>query len=253
MTRKQRRPRRLWLIVGVPVLVLALLYAGGRILTPAGPMPEALAALQPDDRVQVTAEDWFVFSPAESRAATGFIYYPGGRVDARAYAPYARDIAAEGYLTVVVPMPLALAVLAPNRAAEVMAAFPEIESWVVGGHSLGGAMAAQFAAGQVDKLAGLALIASYPAESNDLSGRDDLAAVSIYGSADGLAEPETVEASRVRLPQTAQFIRIEGGNHAQFGWYGPQAGDNPASISHEAQQNQTVEAVLKLLADVAAR
>lgn len=246
MDRGKHKSRRLWLAV----LVLALVWAGGRILTPAGPMPEALEALRSDGRVRVSTDAWLVFSPVESRAATGFIYYPGGRVDARAYAPSARAIAEQGYLSVIVPMPLALAVLAPNRAADVMAAFPEIESWVIGGHSLGGAMAAQFAAGQVDKLAGLVLIASYPAENNDLSGRDDLAVIFIYGSVDGLAEPETVEASRARLPRAAEFVRIEGGNHAQFGWYGQQAGDDAATISREAQQAHTTAAVLSVLAEV---
>lgn len=253
----RRSSRRRWLLVLLPILVLGLVYAGSRILIPTAPMPEALAALQSDDQVRVTADNWLVFSPADARPAAGVIIYPGGRVDARAYAPYARAIAQEGYLSVVVPMPLALAVLAPDRAADVMTAFPDVEAWAVGGHSLGGVMAAQFAAqpaaGQGGKLAGLVLIAAYPADNADLSDRDDLAVVSIYGSADGLAEPATVEAARARLPQGTRFVRLEGGNHAQFGWYGPQAGDNAATISHAAQQAQTVEAILALLADIAAR
>ena len=72
------------------------------------------------------------------------IFYPGGRVDPRSYAPAARAIAAQGYLAVITPMPLNLAVFTPGRAAQVIAAYPEIHTWAIGGHSLGGAMAANF-------------------------------------------------------------------------------------------------------------
>jgi hypothetical protein len=93
----------------------------------ASPMPKALVALQSDAQVQVEAEGWLIFRPVGGEPAVGLILYPGGRVDPRAYAPPARAIAAEGYLVVMVPMPLNLAFFGPDRAAEVMAAFPEVE------------------------------------------------------------------------------------------------------------------------------
>ena len=96
---------------------------------------------------------------------------------------------------------------------------------------------------------GLVLWASYPAESNDLSARD-VAVVSVYGSRDGLATPEKVTASEDLLPPETRWVEIEGGNHAQFGWYGAQNGDNPATISREAQTRQVVEATVELLANL---
>jgi dienelactone hydrolase len=183
-----------------------------------------------------------------SEPSAGLILYPGGRVDLRSYAPTAREIAAQGYLVVVVPMPLNLAFFAPDRAAEVIAAFPEVDRWAIGGHSLGGAMAARFAHRYPSTVHGLVLWASYPAASDDLSARGDLAVASIYGTLDGLATEDEIAASRPLLPPDTRWVAIEGGNHAQFGWYGPQRGDNPATISREAQQQETIAGTLALLA-----
>jgi hypothetical protein len=217
--------------------------------TGPSPMPEALAALESDSRVQVQTEPWLVFRSAGQEPTTGLILYPGGRVDPRAYAPTARAIAEDGYLVAIVPMPLNLAVFAPGRAAEVMDAFPQVEHWALGGHSLGGSMAANFAYRNPNSARGLALWASYPASSDDLSA-GDLAVTSIYGTLDGLATVDKIDASRPLLPPDTQWAAIDGGNHAQFGWYGPQGGDNPATISREEQQAQIAAATLDLLAQL---
>ena len=239
-----RLKRWWWLLLLLPILGLAaiVIWAG----TGPGPMPEALAALESDAGVLVETAPWLVFRPANQDPSIGLILYPGGRVDPRAYAPTARALAEEGYLVVIVPMPLNLAVLAPGRAAEVMAAFPGIESWAVGGHSLGGAMAANYAHSNPEAARGLVLWAAYPAASDDLSGYQ-LAASSIYGTRDGLATPDKIDASRPLLPPDTQWTAVEGGNHAQFGWYGPQSGDDEATISREEQQAKIVAATLQLL------
>lgn len=240
----QRLKKLWWVVPAVLVVVVAsfVLWASAA----ADPMPQALAALESDGQVAVATEPWLVFRPADREPAAGLILYPGGRVDARAYAPLARAIAAEGYLVVVVPMPLNLAFFAPGRAAEVVDAFPDVEQWAVGGHSLGGAMAANFVAGNPGLVDGLVLWAAYPAGGDDLSGAQ-LAVASVYGTRDGLATLEEIEASRPLLPADTMWTEIEGGNHAQFGWYGPQSGDNEATISREEQQAQVVAATAQLL------
>ena len=237
------------------VLLVPALGLGGFVVwaerTPP-PMPEALVALESDSAVEVTTGRWLVFAPAAAEnPEVGLILYPGGRVDARSYAPAARHIAANGYLVVLVPMPLNLAVFAPDAASEVMAAFPEIGRWAIGGHSLGGAMAARYVYGHTSEVQGLVLWAAYPDARNDLSD-NDLAVTSIYATLDGLATPEKIEASRSLLPSATQWVAIKGGNHAQFGWYGPQSGDNPASVSREKQQEQIVAATLLLLESLGA-
>ncbi len=230
----------------IVVLLLAIgVFAAWALNVPA-PQAEALAALQSDAAVTVVQGEWLVFAPVGEAPAAGLIFYPGGRVDPRAYAPAARAIAAEGYRVAIVPMPLNLAVLAPGRAAEVMAAYPEVAAWAVGGHSLGGAMAANFAAAQPEAVRGLVLWAAYPAASDDLSA-SDLAVVSVYGTEDGVASAADVLAAAERLPADTRWVPLEGGNHAQFGWYGPQGGDDAASLSHADQQAQAVAATVALL------
>lgn len=240
--------RKTWRIVLIFLAILILASIGFVIWgsTPAQPMPQALAALQPDAQVTVSTTPWLTFSPASKQPDTGFIIYPGGRVDYRAYAPAARLIAARGYLVVIVPMPLNLAVFNPGAASAVITANPQITRWAVGGHSLGGAMAANFAKNHPGAVQGLVLWASYPAGSDDLSA-SALKVVSISGSLDGLSTVEKVNASRPLLPPSTTWVQIAGGNHAQFGWYGDQAGDNPASISRENQLEQMVNATIRLL------
>jgi pimeloyl-ACP methyl ester carboxylesterase len=243
--------RKYWWLL---LLVMPLLAAGGFVMWASGasaPMPEALANLQSDSQVTVENGPWLVFRPVAPPPAAGLIFYPGGKVDYRAYAPAMRAIAAGGYTVVIVPMPLNLAVFAPERAADVMAALPEVRQWAVGGHSLGGSMAAHFAYAHPAAVQGLVLWASYPASNENLSSRN-LAVVSISGTLDGLATPAKIDASRTLLPATTRWVPIAGGDHAQFGWYGPQAGDNPATISREDQQQQIVAATLELLKSLAA-
>jgi hypothetical protein len=236
-----------WLLLIVPA-ALALMALGFVIWASDSlqPMPEALAALESDGQVQVLTEPWLEFRPLNGSPSTGVIFYPGGKVDPRSYAPPMHQIAAQGYLAVIVPMPLNLAVLAPGKASQVMAAYPEIKHWVIGGHSLGGSMAAHFAKQNPTLEDGLYFWAAYPASSDDLS-QQDINVVSISGSLDGLATEEKIDASRVYLPADTIWIPIAGGNHAQFGWYGDQPGDNPAEISREEQQQIAIQAVLDFL------
>jgi hypothetical protein len=245
------RMRRRYKIV-LSVLIVLVVSVSGFIVwaeTPLGPMPEALEALESDSSVTVTKGRWLVFMPAQDGAETGFIVYPGGRVDYRSYAPVARGIAAEGYLVVIVRMPLNLAVFGNGAASDVMSAFPEVGAWAVGGHSLGGSMAVRFVYRNPFAVEGLVLWASYPASGDDLSDRD-IAVATIYGTKDGLATHDKIERSLGLLPPDALIIGIEGGNHAQFGSYGPQAGDNEALITREQQQMEIIKATVQLLREI---
>lgn len=238
--------RRWWLLlILIPLLVLSGFVIWAE--TPLGPMPEAVAALNSDNQVQVETEPWLIFQPTTGEPDTGLIFYPGGRTDPRSYAPAARAIAAQGYLVVIVPMPLNLAVFGVEQASEVMDAYPQIEHWVIGGHSLGGAMAAAFANRQPQAVEGLVFWAAYPSSSDDLS-KSDLKVLSLFGTQDGLTTGNKVDASRALLPSTTSFTPIEGGNHAQFGYYGSQPGDGEATISRESQQDVAVNATVQMLA-----
>lgn len=208
---------------------------------------QALEAMKSDDKVQVTGEDPLYFYPIDrTENQTGIIFYPGGKVEYESYAPLMRQIAEEGYATFLLDVPFGLAVFDINAAEKIMAANPDISEWYVAGHSLGGSMAAIYAEGANEQLSGLILLAAY--STADLSGTD-LNVLSIYGSEDGVLNTESVQENRSLLPDNHKEIIIEGGNHAQFGNYGEQAGDGDATVSTEEQQKLTVEAITDLLAE----
>ena len=233
------------ILVGV-VAVFAWAQLGGQ----SDALPGAETALASDDDVKVELEPWITLSPSD-RASTGFILYPGARVDPAAYAPSARAIADQGYLTVIVPMPFGIAALGADQATDVMEAFPEVERWVVGGHSIGGAMAMQYTDDNVDRVAGVALWGAYPSPDDDLS-TEPVLGVSVYASEDGLSTVEEIEDTAQYLPQGTDFVLIEGGNHTNFGLYETQDGDGEATITPAEQQSQTVAATLELLDTVEA-
>ncbi len=240
----------LWRHAALGLLALLILGTAAFLIwaaNPAHPEPDALDSLTSTAAVQYdSVNGWLVFTPQNMVTETGLIFYPGGRVDPRAYAPHAQAIAKEGFLVIVVPMPLNFAFLGLNQASEVIQRFPAIQTWAIGGHSLGGAMAAQFAEVHPETIDGLVFWAAYPAGSNDLTD-NNLDVISIYATRDGLATETEITASRTQLPEDTTFVEITGGNHAGFGWYGPQSGDGAAEISQEQQQALVVSATTQFL------
>lgn len=217
--------------------------------TAAQPNDVALQALNSDSQVIVTQHDgYYTFEPVNQRATTGFIFYPGGRVDYRAYAPVLRKIAEQGYFVALPKVKLNLAFFDVNVADKVIAENPQIERWAIGGHSLGGVAAALYTKDHLDIIRAIAFWASYPAD--DSLKNSNILITSIYGTNDGVNTDADVEASKELLPAHTKYVAIEGGNHGQFGSYGAQAGDNPASISAEEQWDQAAAATVQMLASL---
>lgn len=184
-----------------------------------------------------TSDNMAVFGSDD--AEIGFIFYPGGKVEYTAYAPLMQSLADNGILCIIPKMPLNLAVLDVDAAEDILKLYPEIDTWYIGGHSLGGSMAASFAA-ESDAFAGLVLLASYSTADLSESGMDVL---SIYGTEDGVLNMEKYEEYLPNLPANTETFIIDGGNHAQFGSYGEQEGDGCASIAPEKQVELTVRAI----------
>ena len=171
-------------------------------------------------------------------AETGLIFYPGGKVEYTAYAPLMRALADNGVLGVLVRMPLNLAVLNMNAANSIPEQYPQIKHWYIGGHSLGGSMAASHAAKNTSAYEGLVLLASYSTADLSTSG---LPVISIYGSEDGVLNMEKYAEYKRYLPAAFEEHIIEGGCHAGFVSYGPQDGDGVPTITSEAQMAKTVQ------------
>lgn len=235
-----------WGLIVLAFVVIGFLFWASQVL---GPSTMAAAAAESGNGVIVEAVNgWLVWKPEKIQPTTGLIFYPGGKVEVRSYAPLLREIANRGFLVASAPMPLNLAVFGIEKAGEVIPAFPQIKNWVIGGHSLGGSMAAQYAFTRPDIIKGLVLWASYsPA---NLSGRTNLDVLSVSGSLDGLSTSNTIEEHKKDLPPNSRFVVIVGGNHAQFGSYGEQPGDNKAAIPAEEQWKQTIDATVALLKSV---
>ena len=201
----------------------------------------ARAALVSDEDVVIEETDfgWRFDGPATDAA---LVFYPGGKVEAEAYAPLLHLLAEEGMDACLVKMPFNLAVLDVDAASRVLGRY-EYERWYVGGHSLGGAMAASFAADNPQMVEGLVLCAAYPTSAL----AEDLRELVVYGTRDQVLDGEKLEASRDLWPDGAVEHVIEGGNHAQFGSYGEQADDGTPTISAEEQRQETVDAILAAL------
>ncbi len=201
----------------------------------------AQAAMETANPVTVDEkENWIDFVP-DKPAGPSVIFYPGGLVKPESYAPLAHELAAAGHHTIIAKMPVNLAVLKQNLADDIFKAYPD-EPFVMGGHSLGGSMAARYAAAHPDALQGIFFLASYPDEKGSVKSLG-IPALSILGTNDEVVNATKYQSGRAYLPEDTVYYTIEGGNHSQFGDYGLQSGDGEAGVSGEQQLSQTVKTI----------
>lgn len=214
------------------------------------------SVVESDLKVTVVSHDnWIMFTPADTSFNTGVLFYPGALVQPKAYAPFARELAETGYTVIIQEIPYRTAFThsmeqqALDDGLQRIQDNETIENWVISGHSKGGALAAAFADKYPTVPSGLLLIGtSHPRES-DLSHLS-FPVTKIYASEDGLASPEEVRQFAVNLPESTNYILVEGGNHSQFGWYGFQLGSGTARISSEEQHQIMIDASLLFLSTI---
>ena len=219
-------------------------------------------ALKGTSEVKVTeTKGYYLLEPVEAvdtvgPGETGIIFYPGAKVEETAYVPLLSEFAKCGYPVYLMRMPARLAVLDPDAADTVIYADSKnaesvedtednangvsVTNWILMGHSLGGAMAADYAAGHEDTVSALVLLAAY--STKDLTEKD-IRVLSIYGSEDSVLNQEKYQRYWDNLPEDTVECVIDGGNHAGFGYYGDQKGDKQAQISRDEQQQAVVDAV----------
>ncbi|BCW17404.1 hypothetical protein NtRootA9_01120 [Arthrobacter sp. NtRootA9] len=246
--RDAARPRSLVRAIGAwagRIAVLALVAALAW-LNPFAYQPGAAAEAGPKSDLIVTETNTSItMTPDGGRApAKGLVFYPGARVDARAYQDILAPAVGAGYRVVILKEPLGLSLLDANQARTAIADNPDITTWAVGGHSLGGVAASSFAQDN-DDVSGLVLYASYPLGS--LRDRAGLSVLSVSGTKDGLSTPAKIDASTALLPADTEFTAIQGGVHAYFGDYRPQPGDGEPGISRDAAQEQIAAATVTFL------
>ncbi|ULO06075.1 alpha/beta hydrolase [Paenibacillus sp. 19GGS1-52] len=233
------------------LIVIVLVIAGlllWKYLIPYAPEQNAETALISGGGVTVEQNDnWISFEPSITLGAA-VIFYPGALVKAEAYAPLGRSLAAAGHPFYIAKMPLNLAVTKADAAAEIIRVHPKL-NFVLGGHSLGGVMASRYAADHPDQVEGVFFLASYPDERGSLKVTT-LSVLSVLGTEDQVIDKDSYRKGRFLLPDNTLYYSVEGGNHAQFGSYGPQKGDGEATISEAEQQSRTVRVMLDWLGNL---
>ncbi|HET7696021.1 MAG TPA: alpha/beta hydrolase [Vicinamibacterales bacterium] len=246
--------RRVWITAGLAVTAIFVLWS----VLAYRATGDARAALQTDGRVAVTlADGYWAFDPG-TPSSTGLLFFAGALVDPAAYAPLARTIADDGFTVMLVALPRrgvlggadGPEVFARARAAA--AARPRVTRWVAAGHSRGGVVVAELVRDGFPGLAGAVLIGtSHPRDFSIAAA--SIPITRIYGTRDTIADVEKLARTRANLPASTRIVAIEGGNHSQFGYYGFQPGDWPATIPREAQQAITERALLEALRAAATR
>lgn len=247
-THAQSRRRGKRIAIGIGALLLLIIIAGiiGYRLMVHHPSDLAVQAMQSDTAVTVSDQDGIIrFEPTTAIQQPSVLFYPGAFVNPKSYSPWAHKLAEAGYRTYIVRMPLNLAVMGMNKANPVIEAHPD-ETFVLGGHSLGGAMAARYAAEHADQLAGVFFMGAYADDKGNLAATD-LQALQLTASQDGVLSWDTWEQDKKNMPEETTYVSIEGGNHAQFGSYGTQRGDLEATISETEQHEQIVNAMVTWL------
>lgn len=227
------------LVLGIMVATCAL-YLGDYYRADEG----AIAEFSPTENITASTlkNGSVVFEPQS--ATTGLIFYPGGKVEHLAYEQLMAGLAREGILCVLIEMPFNLAVLNINAADGIQEKYPQIEEWYIGGHSLGGSMAASYLEKNAEAYGGLVLLGSY--STVDLSDID-LDVLSVYGSEDKVMNREKYDENKSNLPSDVTEIVINGGCHAYFGMYGEQDGDGIPSITVSEQISTTVDNIVKMM------
>lgn len=208
-------------------------------------LPRADDALKSSASIKVRRADWLTsFEPA-APSSLGYIFYPGGKVESKAYAPFCRALSEKGNPTYLVTMPYNLAFFDLDRATALIEGHPNVASWVLLGHSLGGAMAGNYAANNSYRLAGIVFLAAYT--PNDLS-KTQLKSMTFYGSEDGVMNRNKYREAYSSLPLNNKEVVIAGGNHASFGIYGEQDGNGKATIAPEEQIQESVDEIAAFFA-----
>ena len=237
--------KRLILIIILALLIGGLAYFSYYVSDISYTDDTALTILSSNGSYTVMdTSNYITFTPTANKSSTGIIFYPGAKIQPESYSVIASKLATNGYTTIIVKMPFNLAIFGENKANNVITEHKEISKWVIAGHSLGGVFASDYAVNHQDEIKGVIYLAAYP---NTNASNATFKALSIRGSLDGLATSKEISDNINKFPVNTTFVTINGGNHANFGDYGMQVGDNNSTIIKQEQQNMTVDYILEFL------
>lgn len=246
---KRKTFRKAILIAAAVIVLLAAAVVGMCLFIerPAVRTAEEYQSVYEDTVIAVADDGGVTILPKNGDARdTGIIFYVGAQIRPSAYIPLLARLAGQGYSCFIPDLTCNMAAMEPNAAGVIISEHPEISSWFLAGHSMGGYAASGYAANHPQEIDGLILAASYV--SRDISDTG-LPVLSVLGDTDGVLNRSNYDKCKEKGWNPADFeeVILAGGNHAQFGDYGEQPRDNRALISAEEQQEQTAEVILDWL------
>lgn len=218
------------------LLVLVLAIYASNPYQPLADMDEAIEALDTD--AIATNEGINYISYTVDNPIKNIVFIPGGLVNPHSYDYLAVQLARSGYNVTIFKPFFDLAILTPNLASKYLS--DELDNIIIG-HSLGGVVASMIAAKE-ESISTVILMGSYPIQ--DISNKHTLI---ITAEFDIAMDQEAFDQSLQNVNSDTEVVDISGGNHAQFGWYGPQKGDGEATISTLQQQSIILGAILDFI------
>ena len=195
----------------------------------------------------IETDDQITFKSNTSKNELEIIFFQGGLTDPKAYAPLCKKLAENGFTCHLIKMDWRL----PQHDYQKVSRLFDLKQkkYVLGGHSQGGKMAAQFVYENPNDLKGLFLMGTSHPRDIDLSTQK-IPCIKLYAENDGLASVEEVMENKSKLPGNTKLVLIKGGNHSQFGYLGQLLMDNSADISLEEQQQQTFDHLINFMNEI---
>lgn len=199
------------------------------------------------DIVNVIETDDQISFNSTSESVLEIIFFQGGLTDPRAYAPLCRKLAENGFTCHLIKMDWRL----PQYDYQKVSKLFELNegNFIIGGHSQGGKMAAQFVYENPTVFKGLFLMGTSHPRDIDLTNQN-IPCIKLYAENDGLASVEEVMENKNKLPKQAKLILINGGNHSQFGYLGQLLMDSSPDISLEEQQKVSLDNLLTFITSI---
>lgn len=235
---KKKPPMALHILISLCAAIIvigAACFAYLSIYTPAQDVTVEAFANSGGAKVSKFDSGYFVDGNGDK---TALVFYPGAKIDSKAYLPLMKKLADGGIDCFLLDVPMHMAIFDMN-AADRITDNSNYDTWIISGHSMGGIAAAKYACDH-DNVDGVVLLSSYPTSQLP----ESTALLSIYGTEDNVLELKAYEESKKYFPSNSTEVVLDGGNHSQFGNYGDQTGDGTATISGEEQQSKTAKAIL---------
>ena len=241
----KKKKLRLWLNILIPVAFVLVGTASSFLIylnIYYHATDEVNPYLQSSALVEVCEDSrYYLFDNVENKDKA-IVFYGGAKVEEKSYAPMLSKLAEHGVDVYLVKMPFRLALFDLSASDSILSSNPYSAAYLMG-HSLGGTSASICLSKTAQHYEGIIFLASYPNQELD----DKYKALSIYGSEDAVLNRKQYEERSSYFPEGYQTQIIEGGNHANFAYYGNQSGDNAATITREQQIDLTVSYVADFL------